>query len=57
MDDMRAIKQDELRQDLAGLIIPSTAVPTPATIILPAATNPPVEDALLTNNDNARGNL
>ena len=60
MDDMREIMQDELRQALAGLMPPLAAQPALATAIptaavAPVVTNPPVMDALPTNNDNAHG--
>ena len=51
MDDMKAIMQDELRQALAGLMLPPAAVHAAVA----AVANPPVVDAPPTNNDNAGG--
>ena len=50
MDDMRAMIQDEIRQALAGLMIPPIAKPVPTAI------NPPIMDAPHINNDNSGGN-
>ena len=46
MDDMKAMMQEELRQALAGLMLPQA----------PVATNPPIVDAPPANNNNAGGN-
>ena len=54
MDDMKAMMQDELKQALAELMPPTTAIP-PA-VVAPVA-NPPVMDAPPSNNKNARGYL
>ena len=56
MDDVRAIIQDELRQALAGLMPPpAPAAAIPHATVAPVAANPPVVDALPTNNDNSGG--
>ena len=55
MDDMKAMMQNELRQDLAGLmppLAPATAIPPAA--VAPVA-NPHVMDAPPANNNNAGG--
>ena len=55
MDDMRAMMQNELRQTLAGLVLPTATIP-PVAILIPAANLPVVEDPPA-NNDNIGGNL
>ena len=58
LDDMKAMMQDELRQALAGLMLPPAPVaanPPAATAVAPVAANPPVVDAPPINNNNARG--
>ena len=61
---MKAMMQNELKQDLAGLMPPPAIAPAPGTAIPPAAippaaiapvANPPTMDASPTNNDNTGG--
>ena len=57
MDDMKAMMQNELRQALVKLmpsLAPAAAIPP--TAVAPIA-NPPIVDALPTNNNNDRGQL
>ena len=55
LDDMKAMMQEELRQALAGLMLPpAPAAANPPAAVVPAI-NPPAVDAPPTNNDNAGG--
>ena len=62
MDDMKAIMQNELRQALVRLMPPPAAAPAldatiPPAVVAPVVANPPIMDALPTNNDSAGGKL
>ena len=57
MDDMKVMMQNELRQALAGLMLPLVpAAAIPPTVVAPIA-NPPIVDAPPANNNNTGGNL
>ena len=53
MDDMKAMMQEELRQALAGLMLPLAPAATILTAATVPATNLPIVDAPPANNNNA----